>query len=111
MWTDRFESMLWLMVMAALLRTSYELSRPKPQDPGTPPTKLLASTVGADSPQNEPELTPWQKEASERAVKEYAASQGKKWRNWNEAMFEQKNKNGEIGSEMPENRHKDIDKK
>jgi hypothetical protein len=93
MWTDQFESMLWLMVMAALLRTSYELSRPKPHDLG-----LLASTVGADSPQKEPDLTPWQKEASERAVKEYAASQGKKWRNWNEAMFEQKNKNGEIGS-------------
>ena len=96
MWTDRFESMLWLMVMTALLRTSYELSRPKPHDLG-----LLASTVGADPDpqQNESELTPWQKEASERAVKEYAASQGKKWRNWNEAMFEPKNKNGEIGSE------------
>jgi len=93
MWTDQFESMLWLMVMATMLRTSYELSKPKPHDLG-----LLASTVGADSPQNEPELTPWQKEASERAVKEYAASQGKKWRNWNEAMFEPKNKNGEIGS-------------
>ena len=92
MWTDQFESMLWLMVMAALLRMSYELSRPKPHDPGVPPAILLASTAGAGPApqQKEPDLTPWQKEASERAVKEYAASQGEKWRNWNQAMFEPK---------------------
>jgi len=92
MWTDQFESMLWLMVMASLLRMSYELSRPKPHDPGVPLAILLASTAGAGPApqQKEPDLTPWQKEASERAVKEYAASQGKKWRNWNEAMFQPK---------------------
>jgi len=91
MWTDQFESMLWLMVMAALLRMSYELSRPK-HDSDVPSTTLLTSTAGADPApqQKEPDLTPWQKEASERAVKEYAASQGKKWRNWNEAMFQPK---------------------
>jgi hypothetical protein len=33
-------------------------------------------------------LTPQQKEWAEKAVKRYTEVQEKKWRNWNEAMFE-----------------------
>ena len=77
MWTEQFEYMLMLAVMAALLRASYELSGPKQSNPnpaGNP------STYG---------LRLWQKEASEKATKKYAEAQEKKWRNWNDAMFEQ----------------------
>jgi len=34
------------------------------------------------------ELAPWQKEWAEKAVKRYAEAQERKWRRWNEAMFE-----------------------
>ena len=88
MWTDSFESMMWFMLMAAMLRMSYELSRPN--ESAVSSNTLLASTAElASRPSSE--MTPWQKEASERAVKEYAASQGKKWRKWDAAMFEPKN--------------------
>jgi hypothetical protein len=76
MWTEQFDSMLVLVIMAALLRTSYELTRPDAHNPGTDTVK---DTEG---------LMPWQREASEKAVKKYEQSQGKKWRRWNEAMFE-----------------------
>jgi len=36
----------------------------------------------------EAELAPWQKEWAEKAVTRYAEAQEKKWRRWNEAMFE-----------------------
>jgi hypothetical protein len=76
MWTEQFGSMMMLMVMAALLRASYEMSRP---------TSLEASAVEF-SPKTE--LASWQKEWAEKAVKRYSEAQEKKWRNWNEAMFE-----------------------
>ena len=78
MWTEYFESMLMLMVMAALLRTSYEIARPKLDNPD----------AGVDS--NTMPLTPQQKEWAEKAVKGYAEAQEKKWRRWNKAMFEAK---------------------
>ena len=73
MWTEYFGSMMMLMVMTALLRTSYELSRPK-SNPG-PPMNLVVKSSS-------------QKEWAEKAVKRYSEAQEKKWRNWNEAMFE-----------------------
>ncbi len=76
MWTEQFGSMLMLMVMAALLRASYEISRPTP-------VKTLAVEF---SPKTEP--TSRQKEWSGKAAKRYAEAQEKKWRRWNEAMFE-----------------------
>jgi len=79
MWTEQFEYMLMLMVMAALLRASYELSR-QPQDG---PMRNLPQVKKADLA-----LAPWQHEASARAVKRYTEAQDRKWRNWNEAMFE-----------------------
>ena len=79
MWTEQFEYMLMLMVMAALLRASYELSR-QPQDG---PMRNLPQVQKADSV-----LAAWQHEASARAVKRYTEAQERKWRHWNEAMFE-----------------------
>ena len=76
MWTEQFGSMLMLMIMAALLRASYEMSRS---------TSVSASALEFN-PKTEPASR--QKEWSEKAVKRYAAAQEKKWRNWNEAMFE-----------------------
>ena len=35
-----------------------------------------------------PDLPSWQRKASEKAIDKYAATQEKKWRRWNEAMFE-----------------------
>jgi len=74
MWTEYFA----LMVMAVLLRTSYELSKPKGTnaDPYVPP-----NTDG---------LTGQQKEWAEKAVKKYTEAQEQKWQHWNEAMFEAK---------------------
>ena len=63
------------MTMALLLRLSYELSRPKADNPGS---DVPANTL----------LTPQEKEWAEKAVKKYADAQEKKWRRWNEAMFE-----------------------
>ena len=33
-------------------------------------------------------LPAWQRKASDRAIERYTSSQEKKWRRWNEAMFE-----------------------
>jgi len=76
MWTEQFEYMLMLVVMAALLRTSYELARSDPNKP---------ASMGSNPRSG---LTPQQEEWAEKAARKYAEAQGKKWRNWNEAMFE-----------------------
>jgi hypothetical protein len=65
--------MMMLMVMAGLLRSSYELTQP--QSSTQPALNLV-------------EQEPMQKRWAEKAVKRYAETQEKKWRNWNEAMFE-----------------------
>jgi hypothetical protein len=74
MWTDY----ITLMTMAVLLRLSYELSSPEP-------TVSQTSTNPNAGP-----LTSQQKEWAEKAVRRYAEAQEKKWRHWNEAMFEAK---------------------
>ena len=76
MWTEQFGSMLMLMVMAALLRASYEMSRPTPV-----PASLVEFSLKTEPASK-------QKEWAEKAVKRYSEAQEKKWRNWNEAMFE-----------------------
>jgi hypothetical protein len=76
MWSQEFNDMLILLVMAALLRASYELSRQP------------ASGISLNPSTEDAGLMPWQQEASERAVKKYAEAQKRKWRRWNEAMFE-----------------------
>jgi len=73
MWSD----CLALMVMAALLRTSYELARPGSSPP-----------MQKDANPSDPDMTPQQREWAQKAAKRYAAVQERKWRRWNEAMFE-----------------------
>ncbi len=84
MWTEQFQSMLLLMVMAMLLRASYEMSRPKrnPEVTAFADSRLINDTAKPGT------LTPQQKEWVDKAVKRYAEAQEKKWCNWNEAMFE-----------------------
>ena len=76
MWNRYFA----LLVMAALLRADFELRHPV-QTQAEP----LASYLLVDSPDRSR-----QKEWAEKAVKQYAAAQDKKWRRWREAMFEAK---------------------
>jgi len=92
MWSEQFASMLMLVFMASLMRASYELSRERRSG-----VELSTHTapVGDSNPYiatnpEGAELAPWQKEWAEKAVRRYAESQEKKWRRWNEAMFEAK---------------------
>jgi hypothetical protein len=80
--------MITLLVMASLLRVSYELTQP--EKPVSPSVQLLPQAI-ADG-RKEPELTPQQRQWAERAVQRYAEAQEKKWRRWNEAMFETENR-------------------
>ena len=86
MWASYFESMVALLVMASLLRVSYELNRQETVVSSS--SHLLTQTMAHG--QKETGLTPQQKEWAEKAVKRYAEAQEKKWRRWNEAMFEAK---------------------
>ena len=72
----------------ALLCMGYTLSRPTPVK-GKELYMLLPAPTGAGSPEQEwMGLPPWQRKASEKAIERYAVTQEKKWRRWNEAMFE-----------------------
>ena len=92
MWNDY----LGLLFMAMLLRLDHELSRPRPgpavrSKPGADRRAplVLAITVGLRPPEiGSDEILPWQKRASEIAVRRCAEAQDEKWRRWNEAMFE-----------------------
>ena len=86
MWTEQFQSMLMLMVMAALLRASYEMSRPKPKP--SVEVSAFAETYPINETPKSAAITSQQKDWAERAVKRYAEAQEKKWQRWNEAMFE-----------------------
>ena len=75
---------LRVLLFITFLWMGYELSRPKPareQD------LLLPDTAGSQG-QEWAGLPPWQRKTSEKAIARYAGSQEKKWRHWNEAMFE-----------------------
>jgi uncharacterized protein with PIN domain len=76
--------MLVLMVMAALLRASYEMSRAKP-NPSEEVSAFAETRPISETPKP---VTSQQREWAEKAVKRYGEAQEKKWRNWNEAMFE-----------------------
>ena len=71
-----------------LLSMGYSLSRPTPTK-GKEQDMLVPVTTGAGLKSEDwAGLLPWQRKASEKAVARYAGSQNKKWRNWNDAMFE-----------------------
>ncbi|MFC1970658.1 hypothetical protein ACFLV0_01800 [Chloroflexota bacterium] len=77
-----------VLLFVALLSMGYELSRPTPAGE-TEQDELLSATTGVGSGEKEwAGLPPWQRKVSEKAIERYAATQEKKWRRWNEAMFE-----------------------
>ena len=77
-----------VLLFIAFLSMGYELSRPIPASK-TKSDLLLPATTGNGSPDQEwAGLPPWQRKASEKAIEKYAATQEKKWRRWNDAMFE-----------------------
>ncbi|MEL7562810.1 hypothetical protein [Dehalogenimonas sp. 4OHTPN] len=76
MWNNYFT----LLAFAALLRADYEMRRPPVET--SPPVASQSQTKGV--------LADRQKEWATKAVKRYAESQDKKWRKWNQAMFEVK---------------------
>ncbi|OGO23336.1 MAG: hypothetical protein A2Z28_04060 [Chloroflexi bacterium RBG_16_51_9] len=76
-----------VLLFIAFMSMGYSLSRPRSVTDDTQDELLLLSTVS--SPDTEwADLPPWQRKASEKAIERYAAAQEKKWRRWNEAMFE-----------------------
>ena len=78
--------MLMLMVMSALLRVSYDMSRLKPNP--SVEVSAFADTRSISETSKPGTITSQQKEWADKAVKRYAEAQEKKWRNWNDAMFE-----------------------
>jgi len=77
---------VYLFVM--MLSTAYALSQPIPSGRAEADSLLPATTLKTSSNQGWGELPSWQREASAKAVEKYATTQEKKWRRWNEAMFE-----------------------
>ncbi len=76
-----------VLLFIAFLAMGYALGRPRSAIEESKDELLLPSAI--NYPDKEwAELPPWQKKASEKAVEKYAAAQEKKWRRWNEAMFE-----------------------
>ena len=74
-----------VLLFVALLSTAYALSHPRPAGDKT----VLLPDTAPDPPENGWASMPsWQRKASEKAVARYAGAQQKKWRRWNEAMFE-----------------------
>ena len=77
---DPLAPIRWL-VFLALWRMSYEAANVTRND--KPSSSYL---IERGSPEGI--AGPRQKEWTEKAIKGYAAAQEKKWRRWNEAMFE-----------------------
>jgi len=75
-------------MFVALLCLGYEFSRPTPAIDKE--QYFLLSSITESGPRDKEwrALPSWQKQASEKAIERYAATQEKKWRRWNEAMFE-----------------------
>ena len=77
-----------VLLFVAFLSMGYALSRPQTAS-NKEQALLLTDTTGPSSQDQEwAGLPPWQRKASDRAIERYTKSQDKKWRRWNEAMFE-----------------------
>lgn len=74
------ESLRWL-VFLALWRMSYETANVN-NARASPPSFLVQKDPGEEVGNSR------QQEWADKAVSRYAAAQDKKWRRWNEAMFE-----------------------
>ncbi|MGI2336832.1 MAG: hypothetical protein ACRKGH_09390 [Dehalogenimonas sp.] len=74
MWNNYFA----MLAMAALLRADYEIHNPPEEvNPPAGSHQLSSDTLALR-----------QKRWAEKAVRKYAEAQDKKWRNWQDAMFE-----------------------
>ena len=71
-----------VMLFIALLLMGYTLSRPNSSD------DRERDIISLNTTREWADLPPWQRKASDRAIERYTKSQEKKWRRWNEAMFE-----------------------
>jgi hypothetical protein len=76
-----------VLMFIAFLSMGYALSQPQTASEKKE-ALLLHDTSGPSQNKEWAGLMPWQKKASEKAIERYAGSQEKKWRRWNEAMFE-----------------------
>jgi hypothetical protein len=81
LWSERFAEMGLMVVMAALVRACYELSRERG-------SRAEITSDQRSNPLAATTLTDQQRVWAERAVQKYAEAQDKKWQRWNEAMFE-----------------------
>jgi len=80
-----------VLLFITLLCMGYSLNRPTPAK-GKEQDLLLADTTEPGSQdQKWSDLPPWQRKASAKAIQSYAEAQDKKWRRWNDAMFERSN--------------------
>ena len=75
-------------MFVTLLCLGYELSHPTPAIDEERYFLLSSTNESASQDKEWPDLPSWQRMASEKAIERYAATQEKKWRRWNEAMFE-----------------------
>ncbi len=89
---EQFTGMLSLVVMVSVCRLCWEFSgrRSSGREQGLDRASVGGSTPSAAVNPEAIELTPQQKAWAEKAVQKYAEAQEKKWRRWNEAMFERK---------------------
>ena len=77
-----------VMLFITLLCMGYSLSRPTSAGNNERELLLLDTTRVGSIDKEWAGLPPWQRKASDKAVERYTKSQEKKWRRWNEAMFE-----------------------
>lgn len=77
-----------VMLFIMLLCMGYELSRPVSTINNEQEAMTDTTVKSSSLDRGWGGLPPWQKKASEKAVERYTKSQEKKWRRWNEAMFE-----------------------
>jgi len=85
-WTREYQFMLTLLVIAGLMRTSFELQKPQPKT--LQPVSFWANTRPVSGTARLTSFDLQQKAWADKAVRRYAAAQEKKWRKWTEAMFE-----------------------
>jgi len=74
-----------------LLCIGYSLSRPTPAGNQNRELFLIDTSRTGSKDRQWTSLPSWQRKASEKAIERYTATQDKKWRRWNEAMFERSN--------------------
>jgi hypothetical protein len=89
MWDENFRFLLLLMLMGILFRIAYELET----QPKTKAVSMLPETHPIQNTTEISTITSQQRKWSEKAVKRYSEAQEKKWRRWNEAMFERQSSN------------------